>query len=139
MTERSFNSASLAEAANHFIAIGEQATFNELETFMAEDPAHTSYLFTRGYSVDERIAWVFRIVYEPKESIPHACGKDRCLDSREHRSFTRTELWLAANTENHDACRKLAALPDRPFRLDLYCAEGNIYPERIYPRPSIIT
>jgi hypothetical protein len=69
-TERTFNSASLAEAANHFIAIGERATFDELEVFLAENPAHTNYLFTRGYSVDERIAWVFRIIYEPKEPVP---------------------------------------------------------------------
>jgi hypothetical protein len=69
LTERSFSSASLAEAANHFIVIGEQATFDELGTFLDENPAHTGYLFTRGYSVDERIAWVFRIIYEPKEPV----------------------------------------------------------------------
>src|ERR1022692_767875 len=31
LTERAFTSASLAEAANHFITIGEQATFKELK------------------------------------------------------------------------------------------------------------
>jgi len=70
LTERTFNSATLAEAANHFIAIGEEATFDELGAFMKENTAHTNYWVKPGYSVDERIAWVFRIIYVPKEPIP---------------------------------------------------------------------
>jgi hypothetical protein len=75
LTERAFNSASLAEAANHYIAIGEQATFNELEAFMAEDLSRTNNPLSRGYSVDERIAWIFRIVYVPKDPIPMRVAK----------------------------------------------------------------
>jgi hypothetical protein len=75
LTQRAFNSASLAEAANHFIAIGEQATFNELEAFIAEDSTHTNYRFSRGYNVEERIAWIFRIIYEPQEPIPMHIAK----------------------------------------------------------------
>ncbi len=75
MTERTFNSASLAEAANHFIAIGEPATFNELEAFIAEDAAQPSHQFSRGFNVDERIAWIFRIIYEPQPPIPMHVAK----------------------------------------------------------------
>jgi hypothetical protein len=75
LTERAFNSASLAEAANHYIAIGEQATFNELEAFIADDSARTNNPLNRGYSVDERIAWIFRIVYVPKDPIPMRVAK----------------------------------------------------------------
>ncbi len=75
LTERAFNSASLAEAANHFIAIGEPATFNELKTFLAEDSTNTNYRFSRGYDVNERIAWVFRIIYVPKDPIPMRVAK----------------------------------------------------------------
>lgn len=74
LTERTFNSASLAEAANHFIAIGEQATFNELEAVIAEDSVRTNRI-SRGYSVDERIAWIFRIVYVPRDPIPTHVAK----------------------------------------------------------------
>ncbi len=69
LTERAFNSASLAEAANHFIAIGEPATFKELQAFLAEDSTSTNQR-SRGYYVDERIAWIFRMIYVPKEPVP---------------------------------------------------------------------
>jgi hypothetical protein len=75
LTERTFNSASLAEAANHFIDIGEQATFHELETFIAVDSARTNNPPSRGYSVDERIAWIFRIIYVPEDPIPMRVAK----------------------------------------------------------------
>ncbi|MEJ0090225.1 MAG: hypothetical protein WDM80_10825 [Limisphaerales bacterium] len=75
LTERAFNSASLAEAANHFIAIGEPATFKEIEAFIIQDSTNTNFRFNRGYSVDERVAWVFRIIYQPKEPIPMRVAK----------------------------------------------------------------
>jgi hypothetical protein len=79
LTERAFTSASLAEAANHFITIGEQATFKELKAFLVEDCTHTNYRFNRGYNVDERIGWILRIVYEPKEGIPMLVSKTGTL------------------------------------------------------------
>lgn len=79
LTERAFTSASLAEAVNHFVAIGEPATFKELDTFLADDSAHTNYLFDRGYNVNERIAWIFRILYEPKPGIPMLVPKTGVL------------------------------------------------------------
>jgi hypothetical protein len=66
LTERVFTPATLAEAVNHYVALGEEATFKELKAFIAEDATHTNYLFNRGYSVDERIGWIFRILYEPR-------------------------------------------------------------------------
>jgi hypothetical protein len=70
LTERTFTSASLVEAANHYVTIGEQATFNELEAFIVENSAPTNHPSNRGYSVDERISWICRIIYVPKEPFP---------------------------------------------------------------------
>ena len=70
LTERAFTSASLAEAANHFIAIGEPATFKELDAFLVQDSTNTNDRFNRGYNVAERIGWIFRIIYEPKPGVP---------------------------------------------------------------------
>jgi hypothetical protein len=75
LTERTFTSASLAEAANHYVTLGEQATFNELESLIAENSTHTNRPSSRGYSVDERIAWILRIVYVPKDPIPMHVAK----------------------------------------------------------------
>jgi hypothetical protein len=65
-TERAFTSASLAEAVNHYIAIGEDASLKEMQRFVADDASHSNWLFSRGYSVNERVSWVCRILYEPR-------------------------------------------------------------------------
>lgn len=67
LTQKAFTSASLAEAVNHYVALGEAGTFKELDVFIVEDATHTNWLFNRGYSVNERIAWIFRVLYAPKE------------------------------------------------------------------------
>lgn len=69
LAEKDFNSISLVEAANHFINIGEAATFAELNLFLAENAAQTNRFFKRGYDVNERIGWIFRILYQPKSGI----------------------------------------------------------------------
>lgn len=68
LTQKAFTSDSLAEAVNHYVALGEAGTFKELDAFMAEDATHTNWLFNRGYNVNERIAWIFRILYTPKQT-----------------------------------------------------------------------
>jgi hypothetical protein len=70
LTERAFTSASLAEAANHYIAIGEPATVKELEKCALEDAAHEGWISNRGFSINERIGWVCRIIYEPTGHSP---------------------------------------------------------------------
>jgi hypothetical protein len=69
-TKRAFNSSGLAEAANHFIAIGEAATIEELEKVSLEDASHAGWISNRGFCESERIGWVCRILYEPKGKSP---------------------------------------------------------------------
>jgi hypothetical protein len=66
LTQRAFTSATLAEAVNHYIAIGEPATIEELGQCASEDAAHTGWISNRGFSVGERIGWICRILYEPQ-------------------------------------------------------------------------
>jgi hypothetical protein len=66
-TERAVNSANLAEAVNHFVAIGEDATIKELDKLVAQDSSDTNWRFNKKYNIDERIGWLCRILYEPKE------------------------------------------------------------------------
>jgi hypothetical protein len=62
--ETSFNSATLAAAVNHFVAIGEEATVKELVALSAKPPAG------REWVTDERIGWVCRILFAPKGQKP---------------------------------------------------------------------
>ena len=70
LTERAFTSAALAEAVNHYVAIGETATIKELQQASAQEKSQTELFQGKGFSVDERIGWVCRILYEPKLSPP---------------------------------------------------------------------
>jgi hypothetical protein len=64
--EKTFTSATLADAANHYIALGEKAAVRELESESPEwDTDHKA-----GFSRNERIGWVCRIVFQPKGKKP---------------------------------------------------------------------
>jgi len=62
-----FNSVTLVDAANHFIAIGEQAAVKELEDIAANDATNQTWMFSRG---NERIGWMCRMIFEPKGRSP---------------------------------------------------------------------
>ena len=62
--ERSFNAAILAEAVNHFVALGEEASVRELDE-LAPGSDHQAD-FKNGFSHAERVGWVCRILFQPK-------------------------------------------------------------------------
>ena len=69
LTERAFTSVTLAEAVNHYVAIGETATIKELQQASAAEKSQTELFQGKGFSVGERISWVCRILYdEPKQA-----------------------------------------------------------------------
>jgi len=55
-----FNCTDIARAVNHYVDLGEEATIHEFSS-MADDDADLS----RGFSVNERIGWLCRILFEP--------------------------------------------------------------------------
>jgi hypothetical protein len=63
-SERSFNAATLAEAVNHYVALGEEAAVKELLSLGQPDDTLGSI------DVNERIGWVCRILFEPKGDAP---------------------------------------------------------------------
>ena len=67
-TEKNFNSTTLAEAVNHFVAIGQTATVKELQELAHQKNANNASFFGQGFSVDERIGWVCRILFIPQGS-----------------------------------------------------------------------
>ena len=70
LVQRAFTSADLAEAVNHYVAIGEPATIKELEKCAADDADHSGWYANRGFSVGERVGWICRILYEPQGHSP---------------------------------------------------------------------
>ena len=68
--EKSFTSDTLAEAVNRYVAIGEAATLKELQQASLQESSQEEFFSGKGFSVNERIGWVCRILYIPKEPAP---------------------------------------------------------------------
>jgi hypothetical protein len=69
-SEQAFNCATLADAVNHFVGLGEDAAVKELEQLSEIEAAEADQnrgFNTRGFSINERVAWVCRILFEPKK------------------------------------------------------------------------
>jgi len=65
--EREFTCVTLAEAVNHYVALGENAAIKELES-LAEDWREVD--INRGFDLNERVGWVCRILFQPKGKKP---------------------------------------------------------------------
>jgi hypothetical protein len=65
--EKPFTSATLAEAVNRYVAIGEEATIKELQQISSQENSKNEIFAGKGFSVNERVGWMCRILYEPKE------------------------------------------------------------------------
>jgi len=68
--EEHFSSTTLAEAVNHYIAIGQTATLKEMDQIILAQASDTNWLFCRGFSVEERISWVCRILFVSNGPLP---------------------------------------------------------------------
>ncbi len=60
--QKEFTAASFAEAVNHFVALGEEAAIQKLRGLATDGMAD----FKRGFSVNERIGWICRVLFEAK-------------------------------------------------------------------------
>jgi hypothetical protein len=69
-SEKPFTSATLAEAVNHYVAIGEAATIKELQQVSSQESSQKEFFAGKGFSVNERIGWVCRILYESQGHSP---------------------------------------------------------------------
>ena len=56
-----FDCNDIARAVNHYVEIGEASTLQELASLADEDTN-----FARGFSINERIGWLCRVLYLPK-------------------------------------------------------------------------
>jgi hypothetical protein len=66
-TEKNFTSTTLAEAVNHFVAIGQDAAVKEMQELAAQKDANSDCFLGKGFSTDERIGWVCRILFQAND------------------------------------------------------------------------
>jgi hypothetical protein len=66
----SFNARDLAQAMNYFVALGEERASQKLASLSHDRWADFRRSGRTGFSRNERIAWVCRILYQPKGNEP---------------------------------------------------------------------
>ena len=67
-SEREFTCVSFAEAVNHFISLGQGNAVKELRRLTL--PWGEDFRAHGEFSVNERIGWVCRVLFQPKENEP---------------------------------------------------------------------
>jgi hypothetical protein len=67
--EKPFNAAQLAEAVNHFVALGEESAIHEL-TELTPEHSYKRDRLGRFINVRDRVSWVCRILFQPKDNHP---------------------------------------------------------------------
>ena len=62
---KQFDSTTLANAINYYVGLGEKQSLIELQALSRDD-----FDFSNGFDVNERIGWVCRVLYDPKNGNP---------------------------------------------------------------------
>jgi hypothetical protein len=68
--QKQFTAAAFAEAVNHFVAIGEDASVRELRGLALDDAASRALRGKDRWSANERIGWMCRVLFEPSTDTP---------------------------------------------------------------------
>ena len=130
--ERNFTSVTLVDAVNHFVAIGEDASVKELGGIISNEAANTNWIFCRTFSVDERVGWICRILFEPKGKSPLRAPEYGRLNMPE--KFMPIEKWplyplaLSGSTyfvlgENYTA----DTTPENAAHYLAYCKKNGVF------------
>jgi hypothetical protein len=68
--EKSLTCVTLAEAVNHYVALGEEKGLKELESLALDWESDFKHSRDKGFTINHRIGYVCRIVFEPKGKEP---------------------------------------------------------------------
>jgi hypothetical protein len=134
--ERSFSAANLAEAVNHFVALGEEPAARELSTLAPDhDPGRA------GFSLPERVGWVCRILFQPKGDQPLRAPRYGA-HSLPYLTMPLARWPLYPVAESGDSFfvlsegYMLAGIPERPTRYLAYCRAEGIFRKQRIPVPG---
>jgi hypothetical protein len=137
LREKSFTCATLAEAANHYIALGEDVGTKELEAHASD----WSGDHRGGFSRNERLGWVCRIVFRPRGKEPLRCPHYGALSLPYHTMpLSKWPLYPVACSGSTyfvlDEGYMLGGEPEDPKDYLDYCrTEGKFRTERV-PMPT---
>jgi hypothetical protein len=68
--EKEFTCVTLAEAVNQYIGLGEEAAAKEFDSIVPDQKSEFKLSGESGFTLKTRVAWVCRIVFQPKENEP---------------------------------------------------------------------
>lgn len=136
--EKEFTSGSFAEAVNHFIAMGEDAAIKELQVLAAGEDTNTK----RGFSLNERVGWMCRVLFEPKAANlrpPSFGALDLPYHSMPSESWPLYPVALSGSTyfvfSEGYSC---GGLPEVSRAYIAYCRQAGVFRKKPIHVPSII-
>ena len=101
----------LAEAVNRYVAIGEAATIKELQQVSSQESSQKELFAGKGFSVNERIGWVCRVLYIPKDPPPLFIPKTGVLITEKAGPLRAPEFGLLAMPEKTMPAEKWPLYP----------------------------
>ena len=128
--QKEFTAATFAEAVNHFVALGEDASVKELLSMEVDNWSSTVHS-NNLWSVNERIGWMCRVLFEAKtdEALHRpAFGALWPLPPLPPKDWPLFPVALSGSTyfvlsEGYS----LAGVPDRPKFYIEYCRKSGVF------------
>ena len=136
--EKDFSAAIVAEAVNHFVQAGENASVRELEALAVDRPIHDR---KNGFSINERIGWMCRVLFiaKPGEHLrpPRFGGLSLPYLTM---PFDRWPLFPVAHSGSTyfvlDEGYKVVGLPENTKAYIQYCRENGVFRKERVPVPT---
>jgi hypothetical protein len=135
--ERSLNCTTLAEAVNHYVALGEEAAIAALEGLATDRRTD----FDRGHDINERIGWVSRILFLPKAAEP--LRAPRCGGLGLPWRTMPLERWPLYPVAASGGCYfvlsegyMLAGVAETPMNYLRFCRENGTFRKQPVPIPT---
>jgi hypothetical protein len=139
--EKSFTCATLAEAVNHYVDLGEEAAIKELESLTPDWMSDDVVSATGDFSRKERVGWVLRILFEPRGKDPLRPPMYGALSLPWHSMPMTT--WPLLPVAASGMCyfvlgqvSFLAGCPENPLAYLRYCQTNGTFRTRRVPIPT---
>lgn len=136
--ERTFSAADLAKAVNHFIAIGEETAIREL-TGLAPDHDFKRDIVGKGFDLPERVGWVCRILFEPKNGKHLRPPMYGALNIQPHSRKDWPGYPVAASGKSYFVLSQgyvLAGAAEEPTQYLEYCRTNGVFRKKPVPVPT---
>jgi hypothetical protein len=134
--EKNFTAATFAEAVNHFVSLGEDSAVQELQGLVLDHSADFTVHSNGQWSVNERIGWMCRVLFEAKANEPLRPPAFGALNELPYNTMP-LKNWplypIALSGSTYFVLSEgysLGGVPEDPKRYIEYCRQIGVFREK---------